>query len=718
MGIQYDLPIHSSDLRQLGEDALYEYLSKLTTAQQEELKYLWEFWARPNQLEPQGKDWDLWIFNAGRGSGKTRSGAEWVRHRVKAGDKRIACVAPTKGDIRRVMVEGESGLLNVCWKKDKTYRGTPIGYPEWSPTNSTLSWENGAVAQFFSAEDPDRLRGPQFHSAWCFTAGHYIDTPYGKISVEKLVPGNQVETSEGPRRITHTSVRNMPVGVVKFCDGTVLEGTYDHPIYTQRGWVPLGQLRESDSCLRLNMTDTSGELTPKATTIQQAKELFTAMLLKRSMATLPGMTCIMSMGTNSITTQATCNSFLDQNISNCTTANGVCPTENRRVRGSSLATVVGRLFSESVNLVKGFIAKAASTVGLKSKERQLEPVVTAERVFGHGWELCAASVALTWQPTGVKSVYNLRVEGTHEYFCNGILTHNCDEVSSWRNQQDVWDMLMFCLRLGRHPRVMVTTTPKPTKLMRYLLKHPKATITTGSTFDNAENLAGTYLEAVKTAYEGTRLGRQELYAEILEEAEGALWTTETLDNALYEPQDRDDFIRSLQRIVVSVDPAITANAESDMTGIIVAGIDVNGTGYILEDATERLSPQGWASKAISLYNKYSADRIVAERNQGGEMVRRTLEAEDETVPIRLVHASRGKYARAEPISALYEQGKVKHLRGLDELETQMRTWEPLGSIGSPDRLDACVWALTDLMLHGVLKPTLQLAYKPAQGLMA
>jgi phage terminase large subunit-like protein len=265
---------------------------------------------------------------------------------------------------------------------------------------------------------------------------------------------------------------------------------------------------------------------------------------------------------------------------------------------------------------------------------------------------------------------------------------------------------------------MVTTTPKPTKLMRYLLKHPKATISTGSTFDNAENLAGTYLEAVKVAYEGTRLGRQELYAEILEEAEGALWTTETLDNALYEPQDRDDFIRSLQRIVVSVDPAITANAESDMTGIIVAGIDVNGAGYILEDATERLSPQGWASKAISLYNKYSADRIVAERNQGGEMVRRTLEAEDETVPIRLVHASRGKYARAEPISALYEQGKVKHLRGLDELETQMRTWEPLGSIGSPDRLDACVWALTDLMLHGVLKPTLQLAYKPAKGLVA
>jgi len=153
-----------------------------------------------------------------------------------------------------------------------------------------------------------------------------------------------------------------------------------------------------------------------------------------------------------------------------------------------------------------------------------------------------------------------------------------------------------------------------------------------------------------------------------------------------------------------------------MTGIVVAGVDVNGIGYVLEDATDRLSPAEWAAKAISLYKSYSADRIVAERNQGGEMVRRTLEAEDETVPIRLVHASRGKMARAEPISALYERGRVKHVKGLDELETQMRTWEPLGSVGSPDRLDACVWALTDLMLNGVNNPTVRLSYASAKGL--
>jgi phage terminase large subunit-like protein len=168
---------------------------------------------------------------------------------------------------------------------------------------------------------------------------------------------------------------------------------------------------------------------------------------------------------------------------------------------------------------------------------------------------------------------------------------------------------------------------------------------------------------------------------------------------------------------VAIDPAVTANAESDMTGIVVAGIDLNGTSYILEDATDRFTPEGWATKAVELYNKYLADRIVAERNQGGEMVRHTLQTVDETIPIRLVHASRGKYARAEPVSALYERHKVKHLKGLDKLEDQLVAWEPLGSIGSPDRLDALVWAVTDLALKGIAKPTLNLSYADAKGLL-
>ena len=451
--------ITADALRSLPKDKVAKVFQELGPKKTEELKHDWNFWARDEQLEPDG-DWNTWFINAGRGFGKTRAGVEWVREQVKRGAKRIAAVAATNSDIERVMVKGESGFLSVCWEGDKTYQGKKMGYPEWSPTKRSLTWENGAQVQFFSAEEPERLRGPQFEVAWC------------------------------------------------------------------------------------------------------------------------------------------------------------------------------------------------------------------------------------------------------------------DELAAWNKDMDTWSMLQFCMRLGKHPRIMVTTTPKPTKLVRQILKDSKTHVTTGSTFDNAANLASTYLEAVKDLYEGTRLGRQELYAEVLEEAEGALWTTEMLDKASVKHED----VPHLNRIVVALDPAVTSNAESDMTGIVVAGIDVNGVAYVLGDYTDRLSPQGWASKAIQLYHQYQADRIVAEVNQGGDMVRTTLHGEDATIPFKAVRASRGKFARAEPISALYERGIVKHVANppdgssLNELETQMRTWEPLGSIGSPDRLDALVWAITDLSLNGYAKPQLTLAYSSAKGL--
>ena len=450
---QAQAKITASLLRDLPDDEVASILKQLGPKKAAELQHDWGFWARPEQLEPDG-NWNTWVALAGRGWGKTRAGAEWVRHRIRSGDKIVHCVAPTKGDVRRVMVEGDSGLLNVCWEGDETYRGKHIGFPVWSPTNNSLTWENGAKAVFFSAEDPERLRGPQAYSAWC------------------------------------------------------------------------------------------------------------------------------------------------------------------------------------------------------------------------------------------------------------------DELCAWRNAQDTWDMMMFGLRLGRHPKVFVTTTPKTTKLIRTILNDENTVVSKGSTYDNAANLAGTFLDAVRKTYEGTRLGRQELYAEILDEASGALWNRGLLAKCEVEK----DQVPTLNRIVVAIDPAVTANAESDMTGIIVAGVDVNGTAYVLEDHTGRYTPQQWASKAIQLYRDHMADRIVAERNQGGDMVRHTLHTEDETVPVKLVHASRGKMARAEPVSALYEQGKVKHVRGLNDLEDQMVQWEPLGSIGSPDRLDALVWAITDLSLNGYAKPQLVLAYSSAKGL--
>jgi len=452
------LKLHADDLRAMGED-LEALLLKLGPAKAEELAYTWPFWARPQQMAPAG-DWNTWFINAGRGFGKTRAGVEWVRGLVKKGYKRVAAIAATNSDIERVMINGESGFLSRCWAGDKTDKGVPIGKPLWSPTKRLLTWENGAYVQFFSAEEPERLRGPQFEAAWC------------------------------------------------------------------------------------------------------------------------------------------------------------------------------------------------------------------------------------------------------------------DELAAWNRDRDTWDMLQFCLRLGKHPQVCVTTTPKPTKLVRDIMKNPKTIVTYGSTFDNSANLASTYLEAVKSQYEGTRLGRQELYAEILDEASGALWTRQLLSTCEVEVDDPVEFAKTLARVVVSVDPAVSSNAESDLTGIVVAGMDINGICYILQDATDRFTPEGWAARAIELYNLYGADRIVAERNQGGEMVRYTFKTIDETIPIKLVHASRGKFARAEPVSALYERGRVKHVRGLDLLEDQMVQWCPLGSIGSPDRLDAMVWAVTELALKGIARPELNLSYSDAKGLTA
>jgi len=440
-GLWRDIPVTADTLRALGDEELEDYLSILSPRQLDELLHTWEFWGRPAQLAPEG-NWKILLALAGRGFGKTRMGTEWVRQQVKMGKTEIGCVAPTKGDVRAIMVEGESGLLKVCWKGDKTYRGAHMGFPVWSPTNNTMTWENGAKARFYSAEDPERLRGPNLSAAWC------------------------------------------------------------------------------------------------------------------------------------------------------------------------------------------------------------------------------------------------------------------DELCSWNRMQETWDMLQMTLRIGKNPQIFISTTPKPSKLLialndRATEEPSKVVRVSGTSYDNSNNIN---LDALKS-FEGTRLGRQELYAEILTQAAGALWTADILKKA-YEPSITDTvkFAEdNLARVIVSIDPATTTNADSDMTGIIVAGVDINGVGYILEDHTDKYTPQGWASKAVSLYHKFSADRIVAEKNQGGEMVRSTLTSEDETIPIRLVHASRGKYARAEPVSALYEQGKVKHARDLDKLEQQMTAWEPLGSIGSPDRLDACLAGETSVL---------------------
>lgn len=384
--------------------------------------YDWSLWARPAQLAPPG-DWRIWLILAGRGFGKTRSGAEWIRQQVDQGKAgRIALVGATAADVRDTMVEGESGLLRVFPDEQR---------PRYEPSKRRVTFHTGAIATTYSADEPDRLRGPNHDLAWA------------------------------------------------------------------------------------------------------------------------------------------------------------------------------------------------------------------------------------------------------------------DEVAAWRYAES-WDQLMFGLRIGDRPRAVATTTPKPTRLIRNLVERHDTAVTRGSTYDNAQNLSPAFLDEMRSRYEGTRLGRQELDAELLLDAEGALWTRDLLDDA------RTTTVPTLSRVVVAIDPAVTSNSGSDETGIIVAGVGVDGHGYVLEDRTIKGSPAEWAAAAVTAYHVHKADRIVAESNQGGDMVSHTLRTVDKNVPIRLVHASRGKRTRAEPVAALYEQGRVHHAGAFPELEDQLCTWTPDGA--SPDRLDALVWALTELLV--------------------
>jgi len=397
-------------------------LDELSDAEAEALLFDWQFWARPSQLPPPGP-WIAWLLQAGRGFGKTRTGAEWVRTEVEAGRRRrLALVAPTAADARDVMIEGESGILAIS---------PPWCRPLYEPSKRRLTWPNGAQATTYSADEPNRLRGPQHDGAWA------------------------------------------------------------------------------------------------------------------------------------------------------------------------------------------------------------------------------------------------------------------DELGVWRHPE-AWDMLMLGLRLGDDPRVVVTTTPKSVRTIRELRAASTTVITRGSTFDNADNLALPFLSFIVTRYKGTRLGRQELEGEMLDDAPGALWKRARIDElrAVKHP--------TLVRIVVGVDPATTSDEDSSETGIVVAGRGVDGQGYVLDDLSLQASPGEWAKAVMTAYNKFSADRVIGEANNGGDLVEFTIRTVDPNVSYAKVHAARGKQTRAEPIAALYEQGRVHHVGTFAALEDQMCTWTP-GEV-SPDRMDALVWALTELML--------------------
>jgi phage terminase large subunit-like protein len=418
----------------LSDEERAEAISSLSDADAALLLYDWQLYARAEQLHPEG-EWATWLVEAGRGFGKSRTGAEWIRGWAESGKiSRMHLVARTAADVRDVMIEGESGLLNICpsWNK-----------PLWYPSRRQIIWPNGCVAQTFSADEPESLRGPQCEKAWA------------------------------------------------------------------------------------------------------------------------------------------------------------------------------------------------------------------------------------------------------------------DEVGAWR-YPEAWDMLMFGLRIGDNPQCIATTTPRPTKLIKQIRKLPSTIRTHGSTYDNKDNLAPSFFTAIINRYEGTRLGRQEINGELLEDNPGALWNMSMIDD------HRIQAAPALRRIVVAIDPPASSKKkstenkgdnvrESDEAGIIVAGIGVDGHGYVLADRSFIAKPEEWGKAAVKGYRDFSCDRIIGETNNGGEMVEFVIKATDASVPFKGVHASRGKIVRAEPISALYEQGRIHHVGSFPTMEDQMCDYNPLTSKDSPDRMDALVWAFTELM---------------------
>lgn len=261
-----------------------------------------------------------------------------------------------------------------------------------------------------------------------------------------------------------------------------------------------------------------------------------------------------------------------------------------------------------------------------------------------------------------------------------------DEAAHYDNVQSVWDMALFGLRLGASPRALVTTTPLPTKWMKALLSDPQTAVVRVSTYANLKNLAPTFAKAILEKYEGTRLGRQELHGELLEDVEGALWSYENFQYGEAPTMDR---------IVVAVDPAGTSTKRSDETGIVVIGV-AGGHLYVLDDLSGRYTPKGWASVVVEAYERYQANTVVAEKNYGGEMVLSTLRNVSSALPVKMVTSRRGKLIRAEPVHSLYEQGRVTHVRTFEELESQLTSWIP-GSGTSPDRMDALVHGAHELI---------------------
>lgn len=297
--------------------------------------------------------------------------------------------------------------------------------------------------------------------------------------------------------------------------------------------------------------------------------------------------------------------------------------------------------------------------------------------------------------TGAEA-YCFSAETPDKFRGGGVDTAWFDELATYKRLQEMWEAFIFSMREGKAPKIVISTTPRPIKLLKELMADKDCRVTRGSTYDNAANLSPIFMDKIINKYAGTRLGRQEIYAELLEDVEGALWTATTLEENRISKEAFD--YKKLRTIKIAVDPAASSGDTSDETGILVGGLDADNKGYTFDDQSLIGTPNERANIIKHLFYKYEANEVVAEKNNGGDMVEHMIKTVDPNIPVKLVWASRAKFTRAEPVAALDEQGKISIVGSLPQLEDELTTWTPKAG-KSPNRLDAYVWLWSDLLLE-------------------
>ncbi len=506
-------------------------LRKLDTKQAAFLMWQakWAATARPSQIPPAS--FTECGYMAGRGFGKTRVGAEWLAREayLDAAGNPCAVIAPTYQDVKFVCFEGESGLLSVIPQELLA---------DYNKGDMVVKLHNcaGGVTEIrgFTAEKPERLRGPQHARIWCFIAGTMVSTPEGDRPIETLQVGDTVLTRKGPRRVLANSVRGpIAVGEVSFSTGAKLVGTPDHTVYTASGWTRLDQLTKEHELCAISVLSgaasggtataaatTSGQTSPSA---RSGRGASTERSGSPKSETYPRGTTSITSTTTKATTASRTSSASRLVITPASTAHW--PT--RPSATGRLSSLCRWLVSTAARWCSGsahyppFAARLASTAKQSDGDPSRATASTAAPSSSPAPETSAASVASTWRPTGRQYVYCLQVEGEPEYFANGILVHNCDELAAWQ-YDETWDMAMFGLRLGTDPRILWTTTPKPRSLVRQLIApKPNRVIVTGSTYDNKNNLPQSFYDNL-VQYEGTTLGRQELAGELIDPEESGI----------------------------------------------------------------------------------------------------------------------------------------------------------------------------------------------------